>query len=274
MGVQHIYLGRQPIINRSEQLVAFELLFRDRPTGGANICDDLTATANVIVNAFDALGLQSVLGPHRGFLNVSMDFLLGEPIRLLPKNQIVLEILDTVAATPAIVRRCTELKCYGYQLALDDLAWIDERERALLPVADIIKVDLQQVPDGTLQSLVAELQHWPGLKLAEKVESREQAECCRALGFDLFQGYYFGRPEILRAERTKAANRDELQCERQFALSDAVIEPLNEQFKHNPVGYEDDYLTASSHAYVGNTGEVIELIDAMKHVLAMTSAIN
>lgn len=233
MEIQDIYLGRQPIIDRNQRLVAFELLFRDGHNGGAKISDDLIATANVIVNAFGALGLRSVLGPQRGFVNVSADLLLSDLVSLLPKDQIVLEVLETVDVTEGIVRRCAELKQDGYQLALDDIEAIDERVRPLLPLADVIKVDLIQVAEDALPGLAAELRQWPGLKLAEKVGSREQAERCHALGFDLFQGYYFARPQVLSGKRADPSRAGLLRL-LSLVMGDAEVETLEEEFKRQP----------------------------------------
>jgi EAL and modified HD-GYP domain-containing signal transduction protein len=51
------FLGRQPIVGRNLELVAYELLFRASKVNSATILDDVTASATVIQNMFADLGL-------------------------------------------------------------------------------------------------------------------------------------------------------------------------------------------------------------------------
>lgn len=195
-----MFLGRQPILDRRGRLVAYELLFRAGCTNVSNVSDDLHATASVISLAFGHLGVHAVLGPHLGFINVSADLLFSDIVALLPKEQIVLELLETVVVTDAIVARCVELKARGFGIALDDFVF-SEAHVPLLELADVVKIDLQLHAPEELAGIIERLRRWPLQLLAEKVDSQEQAKRCRALGFDLFQGYYFAHPSLLRARR-------------------------------------------------------------------------
>lgn len=136
------HLGRQPIVNRKGELVAYELLFRSGQQNHAQVTDDFLATAHVIQNAFTQIGLKEVLGSRLGFINVSADLLMSDVLELLPKQQIVLEILETVQITPQIIERCRELRQQGFRLALDDLITLTDEHRALLPYIQYVKLDL------------------------------------------------------------------------------------------------------------------------------------
>jgi EAL and modified HD-GYP domain-containing signal transduction protein len=196
-----VFLARQPILDRSERQVGYELLFRNGNYEEANVVDGRAATAHVISNAFTHLSISSILGPYRAFINVDRDFLHDEAIRLMPTEKVVIEVLEGSLVTPQVVARCGELKSFGYTLALDDFARITEDYQPLLPLISIIKVDITLVPEEELPGLVAQLRPLADTLLAEKVETREEYERCRNMGFDLFQGYYFCRPIIVSGRK-------------------------------------------------------------------------
>ena len=97
------FLGRQPIVGRGQELVAYELLFRSSASNAANILDDVTASAAVIQHVFSDLGVQQALGEHRGYINFSEELLLSDLIEVLPPDRVVLEILETVSLTPEVI---------------------------------------------------------------------------------------------------------------------------------------------------------------------------
>lgn len=200
-----IFLARQPILDRSQKIVAYELLFRGSQANYAQIENELHATAHVMISLFNEMGIQSVLGKERGFINVNAEMLLSDMIHLLPQDQIVVEMLESIVITPAILERCRILKSEGFSLALDDFAVMQEQYRELLPIIDIIKVDLTQVSNGALAHTVKKLLAYPAKLLAEKVETREEFETCKQLGFHYFQGYYFAKPVVLSGKRAEPA---------------------------------------------------------------------
>jgi EAL and modified HD-GYP domain-containing signal transduction protein len=199
--MQEIFLARQPIVDRNEGLVAFELLFRSANKTDAGVIDDAQATSQVIVNAFGEMGIAKVLGANKGFVNVDAMFLHSDLIQLLPKKNVVIELLETITIDTAIIARCSELKADGFSLALDDVVEFNDEIKSLLRIVDIVKLDLMAIDPVNLPALVKELKHYPIKLLAEKVEDMEQARRCVEMGFDLFQGYYFARPEILSGRR-------------------------------------------------------------------------
>lgn len=138
-----LFLGRQPILDREQRLVAYELLFRNGSSNFAEITDGALATATVIANAFTELGIEAALGCHRGFINVDEQFLFSDLLELLPRQSVVLELLETIQPTAAVIERCKELKIAGFTLALDDVIELDPEYAELLAQVEIIKVDIQ-----------------------------------------------------------------------------------------------------------------------------------
>lgn len=194
-----VFLARQPILDRQRRVVAYELLFRDDESGEARIRDDARATAQVIARTFKQLGLHSVIGGSTGFVNVDAEMLMSRRVEQLPRERVVLELLETVRIDCAIVERCAELKHLGYRLALDDICAVEPRHEPLLEIVDVVKIDVLQLDPSALERLVRRLRLHPAKLLAEKVDTLERARHCVALGFDLFQGYFFARPALLSA---------------------------------------------------------------------------
>lgn len=201
MAAEEIFIGRQPILDRRQQLYAYELLFRSGRHNAAQFQDSLAATANVIQHAFAELGVEAALGPYKGFINCDEALLLSDMLEILPTDKIVLEILETVEVTPQIVERCRELKARGFTLALDDFVHYEDKFKPLLELIAIVKVDLMPLTPDELGRVTSSLKRWPVGLLAEKIDNREQAGQCLRLGYDLFQGYYFAKPVILAGKK-------------------------------------------------------------------------
>ena len=201
-GGEEVFIGRQPILDRDHALVAYELLFRSgRQRNSAQVLDDLQASASVISHAFADLGVEAALGPYRGFINCDASLLLSDLLEALPSDKIVLEVLETVEVTPEIVERCKALKALGYTLALDDFVNFEDKFRPLLDLVEIVKVDLMPLNAAGLAAVTRKLRKWPLQLLAEKVDSRELADACHALGYSYFQGYYFAKPTIIAGKK-------------------------------------------------------------------------
>ncbi len=232
MASNEIFLGRQPILDREQRIVAYELLFRTGHTRATGVTDDMHATASVTHHAFSEMGVQAVLGPHLVFINGSGEMLLSDLIEILPRSQVVLEMLETIEITEAIVERCRLLKQQGFMLALDDFVYADHYT-PLLALVDIVKIDLLLHTQDELRAIVGRLRKWPVKLLAEKVDSAEQARYCLELGFELFQGYYFARPAVLSARRANPAQLALLEL-LDLVLADADTVQIEQVFKQNP----------------------------------------
>jgi len=228
-----IFLGRQPILDRSQKLVAYELLFRSGQQNSAEVVDNLAATANVISHAFVDIGIESVLGPCLGFINCDEALLLSDMPEILPPQKIVLEVLETVEVTPEIVERCADLRQKGFTLALDDFVDYADKFRPLLDLVEIVKVDLQPLSDDGLRETTGKLKQWPLRLLAEKVDSREQADFCLGLGYSLFQGYYFARPTVVARRRLEHSQLALMRL-LNLIVEDAETRDLEGVFKQEP----------------------------------------
>jgi c-di-GMP-related signal transduction protein len=228
-----VYLGRQPILDRYGALNAYELLFRAGAHNYAEVSDDAQATAQVVARTIGGIGVSAVLGQHRGYVNIGRDLLFDDIVHLMSPDRFVLEILETVAFDAQLVRRLGELRRAGFQVALDDVSELTDGLRAVLPHADIVKIDFLLTPRAALPKLAAAVLAQGKTLIAEKVETREDFALARDLGFHLFQGYFFARPQVLTAPRNRSSRPALLRLLALLARDAGIVE-LEEELKRNP----------------------------------------
>ncbi len=193
-----VLLARQPIFDPDLNLHAYELLFRNTHENHSGVpqIDGDKATTEVINRTFLEIGIERVLGNKRGFINLTRPFLTGDITLPFDTSQIVLEVLEDIAIDDEIVQSISELSDAGYTIALDDFIFKEEL-RSLVKAASIIKIDILALTDEELVEHVEILKQENVTLLAEKVETAEQFEQCKQLGFELFQGYFFCKPTII-----------------------------------------------------------------------------
>ena len=197
-GRHAVHIGRQAIHDGMGELCGFELLFRANVGAIAGMDGDVATTATIMA-AFSDFPLADLLGGLPGFVNLTRAFLTGElPIPFDP-GLAVLEILENVAIDEAVVDGVRRLREQGYELALDDFVWSAEAE-PLIALASIVKIDVLAMSWDEVMSTVEHCRR-PGVRLlAEKVEDQAMLEQCIGAGFELFQGYFLGRPQTLTKE--------------------------------------------------------------------------
>ncbi len=198
--VREFYLGRQPILDRNQNLFGYELLFRNAPVGPAHITTELSATAAVIAHA-SQLGMERTVGDALGFVNVDADVIMTDIFSFLPRERMVLELCATVPVTPRLLARVEELAGHGCRFALADVTGESEAVGALVPWIEYVKMDMRNTPLSTLMKLAPRFRQQKKKLVAEKVETREEFKNALDLEFDYFQGYYFSRPVIMSGKK-------------------------------------------------------------------------
>lgn len=195
-----IFIGRQPIFDNKMRVYAYEILFRTAENASvANVIDDSVATAQVMTNLFSTFGLDDIVGEKIAFINFNEDFLLKDTQSFLPKRKVVIEVLETVHPTPEIKKQLKELSKKGYRIALDDYDFDDELS-PFEELSDIIKVDIMAAGPKKMIANIPRLKQTKKRLLAEKVETKQQFEFCKQLGFDFFQGYFFAKPTVIKGK--------------------------------------------------------------------------
>ncbi|MDO9312669.1 MAG: HDOD domain-containing protein [Nitrosomonas sp.] len=231
--MKEVYLGRLPILDSKQNLVAYELLFRSGQNNTVTVTDNTAASANVIIDTYGQLGIENVIGKRRGFIKVDTELLMHDAICMLPKKHVVLEILKSVEINDEIIQRCTFLKQKGYQLALSNVVQLDNRYDRIMPLINVVKINITALKQSDLISLIKKLKRWPVLFLAEKVESQEIARNCIALNFHMLQGFYFAKPEIISGKRIDPSKLALLKL-LLLVVKDSDVSEIENELKYQP----------------------------------------
>lgn len=192
-----VYTARQAIYNRKQNVVAYELLFRDGPENFFPNVETNSATSKLLLDSHFNQGLDKITSGKPALINYPEKAILEQLPTMLPPNKAMVEILECVPPTPEIYEACRSLYHKGYKLVLDDFKFSSEWE-PFLKLIRLIKFDLQDTSFEEIERLLPKLRQFKNLKLlAEKIETQEQFDKAKALGIDFFQGYYFCTPHIV-----------------------------------------------------------------------------
>ena len=228
-----VYLGRLPILDTKQNVVAYELLFRADHHNKAIVANNSAASANVIIETYGQLGIDNVIGKRRGFIKVDAQLLMHDSILLLPKKHVVLEILRGVEITEAITQRCAFLKQKGYQLALSYTAQSSTHYDHILSLVNIVKINVNELTSAHLMAVMKQLRRFPILLLAEKVENQETAKHCISLNFQMLQGFFFTQPEVMSGKNIDPSKLSLLKL-MLLVVKDGDISEIENELKYQP----------------------------------------
>ncbi len=199
-----IFVGRQPILDSNGNIYAYEILFRNAEKNIAEIDDNLSATSSVLLHLLQNFGIETLLGAKKGFINIDESVIDEDIIALLPADKTVLEILETTKVTDDLVDKIKDYGKQNYSFALDDFIFTESHAETFRPLfgdVSFIKVDIRSVSKMQIIKNMDSLKAMNVRLLAEKVETRDEFEFCKKLGFEYFQGYYFAKPLVVSAKK-------------------------------------------------------------------------
>lgn len=228
------YIARQPILDRGGNTYGYELLFRstEKNAYDPTVAGD-TATARVLVDTIVEVGLNSIVGPTMAFINLTQRFLeCPDMLDILEPGRCVLEVLEDVEVTDAVVDGVNALRDKGHVIALDDFVDAEQFER-LLPLVHIIKYDITQHSMNELANYRLKDAQAGRLSLAERVETLEEFEALSAAGFHYYQGYYFAKPRMISGTKLPQNKVAILQLLAQINNPASSIDDLAETLSHD-----------------------------------------
>ncbi len=191
-----VFIGRQPILDKSGRIVAYELLYRSGSKNEFLDIDSEKATSYLINHLFTSFGLREVSNNRPVFINFGKNMLLSGLPQFDPKA-VVIELLEGLKIDEGLINACRNLHRNGFKIALDDFI-LEEGILPLVKISSIIKIDWLRDSIEKIRELLKALKGYHGALLAEKIETHEQFEISKEMGFSLFQGYFFARPKILK----------------------------------------------------------------------------
>ncbi|MFL0197421.1 EAL and HDOD domain-containing protein [Clostridium sp. WILCCON 0269] len=196
-----IFIARQPIFDRYNQIYGYELLFRDNMEKNRCIENDGDkATMEVIRNSVFYIGMDKIVQNRRAFINFTENILTSEIFSIISPETVVIEILENVKPSNKVINACKILKQKGFILALDDFVLNEERKK-FIELVDIIKVDFRVTQGYERKKIISSIKSKKIKFLAEKIETSDEFNEAQKYGYTYFQGYYFSKPTIISGKR-------------------------------------------------------------------------
>lgn len=192
-----IFLARQGIYDRKSNIIAYELLYRnsDKNIFPSHV-DEGYSTVKLMSN-IAMVGIYEITNGRKAFINYPEKIIKTELTTFFPKENIVIEVLESVELTEEIIKSLKALKEMGYEIALDDVVNV-ERIDGFIEVIDLIKIDFKSTDKEMRKAIVDKIKEYNIRLLAEKVETEEEYKEAYENNYDYFQGYYFNKPFLLK----------------------------------------------------------------------------
>ena len=212
MRFDNFLVGRQPIFDRNADIFGYEFLFRKTGTDErAEFLDSVAATSRVLVNIFQNFGMNSLTLGRKAFINIDESIINEDVLDVLPKENLILEIVETTDVTPEVIEQVAAYHSDGYTFALDDFVLSAEYFQMFMPLfpyTEYLKVDMKENALAKMDRVEKIFRGRHMMLLAEKVETRDDFEFASDCGFQLFQGFFFEKPAVIEKkniEPSKAA---------------------------------------------------------------------
>ncbi|MEA2092204.1 MAG: EAL domain-containing protein, partial [Campylobacterota bacterium] len=232
--MENVYLGRQPILDDKGNLFAYEVLYRDSEKE-SHFSDNRFASASVINSVLNKFGTHSLLGNRRAFVKIDEKFLLSDLIFSVPKEFFVFSIFDDVEMSEKVVERMQQLHAKGYLLAINNVTISVEKMQEYAKVfkeLSFVKVNLDQIIDLKTKEMISELKIHNIKVIGSKIEDNIHYKRARELGCDMFQGYFFAKPNIIENAKYEPSQIKVLKLYN-LLISDANIDEITSEFENN-----------------------------------------
>ncbi|HWQ71732.1 MAG TPA: HDOD domain-containing protein [Desulfitobacteriaceae bacterium] len=257
------FLARQPIFDKGMKIYGYELLYRQSEDNFFSGINDDQATAELIYNTFLVMGLQDLTDGTNAFINFSKELIDSDVPFLLPKQNIVVEVLEREKVTPATVNACKRIKAMGYRLALDDFI-LDQNNASLIEMADIIKVEFPAVSSYEQSSLIQRYGTTVNF-LAEKIETREEYKQAAEMGYSLFQGYFFSKPAVVRSKEVVMLNINLLAILEELSSPEPSYATIAKIFEKD-LGLSYKLLKLANSVYMGAKNKIKSIPHALSFI--------
>ncbi|WP_286238890.1 EAL and HDOD domain-containing protein [Neptuniibacter halophilus] len=228
-----VLMARQPIFDRNQKVVAYELLYRTEDAQGHALFANTEATSEVLLNAYTSISDSGEMRRVPAFINLTRDILVEQKLPEVSKKQIVLEILEDIEPDDELLDAVRKLHNDGYRIAMDDFVY-EPKFDALLEYCHIVKVDVFELDSEQIKEQVKALRKHKVTLLAEKIETHEKLEECIELGFKLFQGHFLSKPKVIKGKKIQGSQVALMQLIQELQNPKATPEKLEELIIRDP----------------------------------------
>jgi len=202
-----LYVSKQKIIDQNNVSFAYELVFKDSSNRSIGFSNSLKATSQLIISTISSSELNNLLGKKSlAFINVDETTLTKGILDVLDKKRFVLNILEDIKLTEDVIKSIVSYKKQGFILSLehfDSSARMIIKFQRLFNYIDIIKMDILVSEVENMEKVMEKFAGTHVKLLAQGVESKEDYEDCKEMGFDYFQGDYLDSPELIEISASK-----------------------------------------------------------------------
>ncbi len=227
-----LFVARQPIFDRAQQAIAYELLFRSATGGPVQAADYEQAALDVLRDIFFVFGLEHLTSGKKAFVNLSRRALVEEKVTIFPPETTIVEILEDIEPDEEVVAACANLKKAGYKLALDDFVYRESLD-PLIELADYIKVDFKITAGEERRELINRYAGRQIQFIAEKVETHDEFHEAYECGYAFFQGFFICEPEIISSRDVPGFKVNYLHLLKEINRPDLDMDSLEEIIKHD-----------------------------------------
>lgn len=259
----NVYVARQPIFDRKQNINGYELFYRRSMNNFYEGTDDNQSTAELINNAFLTMHFTELTEGTRAFINFSHEMLIKEVPLILPKDAVVIEIVERAKISEELIEACKKLRKKGYIIALDDF-YINETNIRLLEVANIVKIEFAKM-DLKVQKLLMDKFKGKIKFLAEKVETREEYQLALEMGYQLFQGYFFSKPVIIKSKEVDSINVNIFRILELLNDDEPDYQRMTEIIETD-IGLAYKLLRLVNSVFYGTTNEIQSIKRALVHL--------
>lgn len=256
-----VYVARQPIFNRKKKICGYELLFRDGISNAFPEIDGDSASSQVLSGSFLTIGIDHITGGKKAFINFTKELLVRKVANLFPREKIMVEILEDVEPDREVISACKEIVQNGYEIALDDFTYRTDL-KPLIDLAKVIKIDFRLTPKEDIPECLHKLSGHPIEFLAEKVETNEEFQLASDMGFEYFQGYFFGKPHIIKGKDITPSRMTLLQIMSEINKEDFSYSEL-EQYVVRDVSISHKLLLYINSAYYKRPVDISSIKQAL-----------
>ncbi len=225
-----IFLARQPIFDKKNKIIAYELLFRTGMLNKYNSVDGDNATIEVIKNTLFNFGIEKIAKSKKVFINFTENILKSNILDLLSPEYVVVEILEDIEPTLEIINICKKLKEMKYTIALDDFVF-HNKYKSLMEFVDIIKVDFRITNGEERKEVIKKIKNKNIKFLAEKVETIEEFNDAVKYGYSYFQGYYLSKPIVISGKKIPENKIIHMRLLEELNSKDFSLEKVEELIK-------------------------------------------
>ncbi|WDP89349.1 MAG: HDOD domain-containing protein [Desulfobacter sp.] len=225
-----IFVARQPVFDQKNKVAGYTLLFKDgvECTLGDKAGD--TAAITMLSHSFFSFDIRDLLGGKPGFIRFTPEMIMENIPLLFPAGLVHIEIPGETAPAPDLLNAIAGLRKKGYQIVLNAPA-----SPELISHSDIVKIDIGKTAPAGIFDRIRRLKEKNGPALmADHVETREDYHRACEMGFTLFQGYFFSKPETVTGKEISANQAAKMQLIAQLRQEDLNISKIQELIKKDP----------------------------------------